>query len=233
MDDLLANQIEYYRARAPEYDEWWNREGRYDKGEEFAAAWRAEVRDAEAWLDRFAPTGDVLEIAAGTGNWTRRLLRHAAHVTALDASPEALAINADKLGADASVEHVVADVFSWRPPRRFDQVFFSFWISHVPDTAIGVFMDAVARAMKPGARVAMLDNRGGPDDEHDIVETTGGRTDAGTGLTERELNDGTTFTIVKVYRSPARLAELLEPHGWRITGGSTARYFTWAEATRI
>jgi len=231
-DDVLADQIDYYRARAPEYDQWWNREGRYDKGDEFTAGWRAEVAQAEAWLDRFAPVGDVLEIAAGTGNWTRRLIRHATRVLAVDASPETLAINAEKVGADAPVEHVVADIFDWQPPRHFDHIFFSFWISHVPDEAIVDFMDTVAAAMKPGARVAMLDNRGADADERHVVEITDGTTDNRTGLSERLLNDGSTFTIVKVYRPPERLAELLEPHGWHVTGGSTERYFTWAEATR-
>jgi demethylmenaquinone methyltransferase/2-methoxy-6-polyprenyl-1,4-benzoquinol methylase len=231
-DPILSEQVDYYRARAPEYDQWWNREGRYDKGEEFTRAWRAEVEQAETWLDGFGPTGDVLEIAAGTGNWTRRLLRQADHVTAVDASPETLAINAEKVGPDAPVDHVVADIFDWSPPRRFDHVFFSFWISHVPDAGIVRFMETVAAAMKPGARVAMLDNRGGAPDENNVVEITDGTTDNGTGLSQRLLEDGSTFTIVKVYRSPERLAEMLGPHGWTLTGGSTERYFTWAEATR-
>lgn len=231
-DGILDQQIDYYRARAPEYDQWWNREGRFDKGDEFTAAWRAEVIEAEAWLEHFGPTGDVLEIAAGTGNWTVQLLRSADHVTAVDASPETLAINAAKVGPDAPVEHVEADIFDWQPPRQFDHVFFSFWISHVPDAAIVEFMATVASAMKPGGRVAMLDNLGGQADEHNVVEITDGTTDNGTGLSERELNDGSTFTIVKVYRSPERLADLLGPHGWTVTGGSTRRYFTWAEATR-
>jgi hypothetical protein len=33
-DRFLAGQQEYYRARAPEYDEWWERRGRYDHGPE-------------------------------------------------------------------------------------------------------------------------------------------------------------------------------------------------------
>ena len=31
-DGILQDQIEYYRARAGEYDEWWFRTGRYDRG---------------------------------------------------------------------------------------------------------------------------------------------------------------------------------------------------------
>ena len=32
--ELLGEQVEYYRARAEEYDEWFFRQGRYDRGPE-------------------------------------------------------------------------------------------------------------------------------------------------------------------------------------------------------
>jgi hypothetical protein len=32
LDAILAEQIEYYEARAPEFDEWLERKGRYDYG---------------------------------------------------------------------------------------------------------------------------------------------------------------------------------------------------------
>lgn len=34
---LLAEQLAYYRARAGEYDQWFLREGRYDRGPEHRA----------------------------------------------------------------------------------------------------------------------------------------------------------------------------------------------------
>ena len=40
---LLADQIAYYRARAAEYDAWWFRTGRFDRGAANNAAWRADV----------------------------------------------------------------------------------------------------------------------------------------------------------------------------------------------
>ena len=85
VDRLLAEQRRYYRERAPEYDDWWFRRGGYALDPETAARWFADVRELEAALEAFGPRGDVLELAAGTGIWTRHLLRHADRVTAVDA----------------------------------------------------------------------------------------------------------------------------------------------------
>ena len=49
-----AQQLDYYRARAGEYDEWWFRTGRYDRGDDANAAWFAEVASLEAALERLA-----------------------------------------------------------------------------------------------------------------------------------------------------------------------------------
>src|SRR5437588_5303628 len=90
---LPDEQIAYYRARAREYDSWWRREGRYDRGPEANARWFEEVHEVETALERFRPMGDVLELACGTGLWTRHLVRYAAHLTAVDAAEEVLAMN--------------------------------------------------------------------------------------------------------------------------------------------
>ena len=50
---LLAEQVAYYRARAGEYDEWWLRTGRYDRGAALNAQWLAETDAVEAALDAF------------------------------------------------------------------------------------------------------------------------------------------------------------------------------------
>src|SRR5437762_6851699 len=88
---ILQDQIEYYRARAGEYDEWWFRTGRYDRGPEFNAQWQAEVAMVEealdAWLDVRRPE-NALELACGTGLFTRRLVPRVGSLTAIDASSQ-------------------------------------------------------------------------------------------------------------------------------------------------
>lgn len=96
---LLDEQISYYRARAWEYDEWFHRRGRYDRGEPHRRAWFAEVEQVEAALREARPRGRVLELACGTGIWTRRLVELAKDVTALDASPEVMRINRERVAS--------------------------------------------------------------------------------------------------------------------------------------
>jgi SAM-dependent methyltransferase len=88
-DRLLAEQRAYYSALAPEY---------LDQGLDLPGV--AELTDA---LDAFRPAGSVLEFACGPGVWTPQLLRHASDVTAVDASPEMLAIAATRVPAGAPV----------------------------------------------------------------------------------------------------------------------------------
>ncbi len=63
--------------------------------------------------------------------WTGQLLCYGADVTAVDASPEMLAIAAARVGGER-VRFIQADLFTWTPDRRYDVVFMGFWLSHVP-----------------------------------------------------------------------------------------------------
>ena len=204
-DELLEEQIAYYRARAPEYDDWWFKRGRFHRPPEVRRRWAADVARLEAAVDAFDPRGAVLELAAGTGLWTARLARSATSVTAVDASPEVLALNRERVaGRGAPVEYVVADLLAWEPARRYDVVFFSFWISHVPPGRFDDFWGLVDGALEPGGRAFLIDNAP-PTDWHDGEG----------GVARRDLVDGRTYDIVKVYWSPTDLRDRLAPLGWR------------------
>jgi demethylmenaquinone methyltransferase/2-methoxy-6-polyprenyl-1,4-benzoquinol methylase len=219
---LLQQQIAYYRARAGEYDEWFLRQGRYDRGPALNARWFAEVEEVRRALDAFAPAGDVLEVAAGTGLWTEQLARHATRLTAVDSSPEVLALNRDRVRSDA-VEYVTADLFAWRPARRYDAVFFSFWLSHVPPERFEAFWALVRDCLAPGGRVFLVDSR------RDASSTARDHVlpaAAATTLTRR-LNDGRTFEIVKVFHEPDALAARLVSLGWDADLHATERFFLY------
>jgi hypothetical protein len=115
-NEVVAEQRAFYRARAPEYDEWWQRRGPYDRGDELAAQWDRQVSQIELALGVFGARGDVLELAGGTGWWTERLARSADRLTVVDSSSETLELNRQRVDRN-DVEYVEADLFSWTPPQ--------------------------------------------------------------------------------------------------------------------
>jgi SAM-dependent methyltransferase len=224
---LLAGQLDYYRARAMEYDEWFLRRGRYDRGPETNAQWFAEGEEVRRRLEAFRPAGRVLELACGTGLWTQHLARFAESLTALDASPEALALNQERL-RDDRVRYVEEDIFSWRPPGRYDVVFFSFWLSHVPPACFDGFWELVRACLAPGGRVFLVDSLYAPTAAATDHQMEG----PDSVTTRRRLNDGREFTIVKVFYRPEELSARLAAFGWQTFLEATSNFFLYGSAQR-
>ena len=208
---LLQEQRLFYRARAPEYDEWWQRRGRYQRGEDETTQWNSQVATVEAALAAFRAAGDVLEMAGGTGWWTERLARTADRLTVVDGSPEALAINRERM-QDTDVTYLVADLFEWRPHRSYDVVFFSFWLSHVPRRRFDAFWSLVRSCLAPGGRVFLIDNRHHPTPQSSVKDPY--VVEYGPDLHLRRLDDGSQYRLVKVMYEPVELQSLLETRGW-------------------
>ncbi|HEV8632646.1 MAG TPA: class I SAM-dependent methyltransferase [Chloroflexota bacterium] len=223
-DPLLEEQIAYYRARAGEYDEWFLRQGRYDQGPELNARWRAELDEVVRALEAFGPHGAVLELAGGTGWWTERLAGTADALTVVDASPEVLAISRARLGGDPRVRYVEADLFAWRPDRRYDVVIFTYWLSHVPPARFGSFWAMVADCLAPTGRVFFVDNLAPSTTSSDHQPSHDGVT------ATRRLNDGRAFRIYKLYYQPNELAARLGRLGWAAEVRRTPSYFIYGSA---
>jgi demethylmenaquinone methyltransferase/2-methoxy-6-polyprenyl-1,4-benzoquinol methylase len=220
---LLADQIAYYRGRAGEYDEWWFRTGRYDRGAELNAAWFGDVAAVESRLAAFiaaARPRTALEFACGTGLFTQHLAPRLAHVTAADASAEVIAINRARV-ASRNVEYVEADIFEWQPPARYDLVFMSFWLSHVPLDRFDDFWVKVRRAIAPGGAAYVIDSALDPTS----MAKDHPHPDAAAGIVTRKLNDGRQYRIVKIFHEPAELNARLAALGLAADITRTPRYF--------
>jgi SAM-dependent methyltransferase len=229
MEAVLQEQVAYYRARACEYDEWFLRLGRFDRGPESNRRWFEQAEEVYEALDTFHPTGRVLELAPGTGLWTQRLLRHSQSLTAVDSSPEMLALCKARVG-EAAVRFVLADIFTWQPDGRYDVVFFGFWLSHVPWERFAPFWDKVRSCLAPGGRAFLVDSL--PDPTSTAADQVLPTANATTML--RRLNDGREFTVVKVFHQPDDLAVRLGELGWQMMVRATADYFVfgWGSPAR-
>jgi ubiquinone/menaquinone biosynthesis C-methylase UbiE len=221
--DVLQQQIAYYRARAGEYDEWFYRIGRYDRGTELNKLWFAEVEVLMREVQALGRVEHTLELACGTGIWTRQLAKISGHVLAVDASPEVMEINRGKTGG-ASVEYLQADLFNWQPETQYDLVFMAFWMSHVPPEKLDDFLDTVRRATREGGRVFMIDSL--PDQTSTAFNHAAYQPDD--VYHTRSLNDGREFKIVKVFYEADALQCKLAEHGFEAQVSTTGRYFWWA-----
>jgi protein-L-isoaspartate O-methyltransferase len=192
--EVLADQVAYYRRRAGEYDE---------------TAY-GDVAVAHARIARLVaemrPTGSVLEIACGTGMWTAALAELADTVTAIDVAPEVVEIARDRVQS-ANVSFEVADVYSWDPGDRFDVIFFSAWLSHVPMSRFDAFWESLRVLLAEDGRVLFIDEhideRGKENYVAGLAETV-----------ERQLNDGSTFRVIKNFVDPEQLELRLRQLGW-------------------
>jgi SAM-dependent methyltransferase len=213
---LIASQREFYDLRAPDFGD--------ETVPDRRVSGHMAIDQARALVEEFAPTGDVLELACGSGSFTRELVRHARTVTAVDGSPRMLERNRRELDDDR-VTYVNADIFDWRPGRRYDAAFFGFWLSHVPPATFDEFWALVRSSLRPGGRVAFVDedDRGARNDDIHLVGNV--------PAAPRTLRDGRTFDVVKVFWDPTELQDRLSALGWHMAVRRVGETFLYGSGT--
>jgi demethylmenaquinone methyltransferase/2-methoxy-6-polyprenyl-1,4-benzoquinol methylase len=208
---------DYYAARAPEYDEF------------YGAAWmqpleravfQADLDAATLWLDDLPISGEIVELAAGTGWWSP-LLAQKGELSLYDVSDEVLVRARDRLLAHGLRAHIhIRDAWA-EPDRQVDVVFCGAWLSHVRHKRLPDFLAIVHRWLKPGGLFAFVDEAGQPDFEQPVDEQQ-----------PRRLNDGREFQIIKVFYEPDELQAALLAAGF-VTAEvkKTSRFFVLGRAT--
>ena len=195
----MDNLADYYARRAAEYERFYDkpeRQGEY-------AALRSRVADLLAGRR-------VLELACGTGYWTKVMSTTAREVTALDYNQEVLEVAAAKNLPKDKVSFGIGDAYALPDlGRRHDALFAGFWWSHVLLQDLDSFLRGAVNAVAPGARIAFLDNR--------YVEgsnTPVSRRDAqGNSFQARKLDDGSSHEVLKNFPDDAELLRRASAHG--------------------
>jgi SAM-dependent methyltransferase len=223
--DADADLVAYYEARAPEYDDWYLRRGRYSHGPIHDAAWNAELDAAGQWLDKLPIRGEIVELAAGTGWWSP-LLAEKGELSLYDAAAAPLELARERLLAHRLRAHLhVRD--AWAPPdRQVDALFAGFWLSHVPRGRVEAFLALARSWLKPGGTFAFIDSL--PDPQSGAADHPAPNPDASL----RRLADGREFRIVKVYYQPDQLRAALLRAGFAAADvTTTGRFFLLGTAT--
>lgn len=110
----------------------------------------------EAWLLRQLPhgRGRALEIGCGAGTVARRLAESFERVDAIDVSPAMIA--EAKRRMMSSINFVCADLFDWLADHRdaYDCIVTISTLHHVD---LAAALGAMARSLRPGGRLLVLD----------------------------------------------------------------------------
>ncbi len=225
--DADAATRAYYAARAPEYDDWYLRRGRYSHGPVHDAAWHAELDTAGRWLDELPMRGQIVELAAGTGWWSP-LLAEKGELSLYDVNEAPLELARERLVAHGLRAHLhLRDAWE-EPDRRVDGLFAGFWLSHVPRGRLDDFLRLARRWLKPGGTFGAIDSL--PDPQSGAIDRVAPAADRSV----RRLADGREFTIVKVFYRPRELhAALLRAGFAEVAVTTTGRFFILVRAAAV
>jgi len=186
----VSELAEYYRERAAEYD------AVYAKPER-----QHDLARLHGVLPPLVAGQRVLELAAGTGYWTRVLSGSAAAITATDLNAETLELARAREYGGAAVTFRLADAYALdQVPGEFDTAFVGFFWSHVLRGDLPRFVAGLRARMGPGARLIVLDNWYVPGSNQPISRTT----EAGDTYQHRTRSDGRSFEILKNFPDRAQ-----------------------------
>ena len=214
----VSDLVSYYRARANEY------EAVYAKPERQHDLGLLHQSVPEWFANR-----SVLEVACGTGYWTRRIALKAASITACDLAPETLDVARAQQPDANTVNFVLGNAFALQQvPGEFDAAFVGFFWSHILRDDIGNFLNGLHQRISVGGRVMILDNRYVEGSNSPIARTDAG----GNTYQNRVLSDGTHHEVLKNFPSVDELHTTLSSAGALNIMVSTLPYF-WAATYEI
>lgn len=194
MTDAGSGMQQYYADRAPVYDRVYGYPER-----------QHDLRYLEETLPPRFDDLMVLEVAAGTGYWTRHIAARARSILATDATESTLA-QLELRNLPESVETMKIDAYRLQTiDRRFNGAFAGLWFSHVPIARRGEFLGSLHSVLEPGARVVLLDNSKAQCDRLPIVHED----EYGNTFQDRTTDDGTVHRVLKNFPTESQLRALV------------------------
>jgi ubiquinone/menaquinone biosynthesis C-methylase UbiE len=196
---MICWMQEYYDRRAKEYEAVYHRDD---------PVRQKELAEMETAIGKAFAGRRVLEVACGTGYWTERAAKTAAHITAVDAAPKTLEIARAKNLPEDKIEFQLGDAYCLDAIRgHFNAGLAMFWFSHVPKARIGEFLREFHATLEKGSTVFMAENM--------LQEGVGGEFVRKPGIEDtfkrRTLVDGSVHEVLKNYYDRSELETLLSP----------------------
>ncbi|MCC6460126.1 MAG: class I SAM-dependent methyltransferase [Saprospiraceae bacterium] len=198
---MQTDLVAYYAARAKEYEKI------YDKPER-----QADLTLLSTQLQDLFRGRDLLEIACGTGWWTRHLAQSARSVLATDINEPVLDIARALNDPAAPAVFQQDDLFNSHIDQHFEALFGGFIWSHIRLEQLDDFLARCRRWLAPGGRLVLADNRFVPGSNIPVSHTDAG----GNTYQTRRLDDSSTHLVLKNFPEPDFLKTKLAPYCQRV-----------------
>lgn len=205
--------IEYYQMRAGEYDKMYTRDnpGR-----------QKELAELYALSSDTLEGRHIIDLACGTGYWTRIVSEKAVSIVGLDINSGTLS-EAKKKRHQCPVNFIQADVF--RLPfedRQFNGLLATYLISHIKRHDLDDLARRVRRVLESGTRAFFCDNNLACELKPRLIWDK----DHINSYKVRRLEDGREFQILKNYFEREELLSIFK--SWGRIERITFRTFYWS-----
>ena len=193
---MNSDQIIYYSERAKEYEQIYQKEERQE-----------DLKKLGIILKDLFFAKSVLEIACGTGYWTRIISEKAKSIFAVDINDSVLEIAQSKK-YKAPVNFEKADIFNIsKVDEIFDSGFGGFIWSHIPKQNLDVFLSGFLSKVSPGGLVVFVDNQyvegsNSPIDSKDLYGNT---------YQLRKLSNKNSYKVMKNFPTDKEILEIVSP----------------------
>ena len=196
MNRRIDNDIkQYYADRAYEYDNTYLRPER-----------QKDIKKLHKMLKSLLRNHIVLEIACGTGYWTKIIASVTKFITAVDINSEVLHIAKSRGIPSNKVAFIQDDVYVLKKIHgNFSAGFAGFWWSHISKSKLKKFITLFHSKLQSNALIIFIDNRrvkrsSTPISKMDIHGNT---------YQIRKLEDGREYEILKNFPSKREIRDIV------------------------
>ncbi len=210
--------VEYYQKRAEEYDKIYYRDDPVRQG---------ELAYLYSLSKRVLNDQKVLDIACGTGFWTKIISESASSILGMDINESTLKV-AESKEYNCDVSFSVGDFLKLESVlKNLTGLLATFVISHVKREDLPVLLSNVKRVLPSGAPIFLCDNNLICELKPELIA------DAENTNTykKRVLENGEEYTILKNYFEPDELKSIFSDWG-TITEFYFEKYY-WAIALNL
>jgi len=197
----MNNINEYYSKRAKEYEQIYYRDD---------PVRQSELAKIKNLIRNSFRNKSVLEIACGTGYWTKTVTQTAKNITAVDSSAEMLEVAKAKM---LKANFMLDNAYSLKNVReKFNGGLANFWFSHIHKSQINSFLDTFHKKLQTKSIVIMTDNVFNKAIGGELIKIHGNENT----YKVRTLGDGTTYRILKNYYNEEELNVIFKKYSSEI-----------------